>query len=107
MQIYIIIQQSLTALFSTVIIIVMALTLEVYFNSQHVAGAWPKNPILAPTIVLLSMAALNCVADLIALLVHACHGKWVTRMTKTIARIRAIVGFLQAMATAVCPILVA
>jgi hypothetical protein len=100
MQIYIIIQQALTATFSIVIIVVMALTLVIYFNSQNSPGAWPSNPILAPTIVLLSMATLSCVADLITLLMHAFNGKWVTKMTKTVARIRAIVGFLQALATA-------
>ncbi|PMD46851.1 hypothetical protein L207DRAFT_613685 [Hyaloscypha variabilis F] len=100
MQIYIIIQQSLTALFSIVIIIVMALTLIIYFNSKSSTGAWPSNPILAPTIVLLTMATLSCIADLITLFMHACSGKWVTTMTKTVARIRVIVGFLQAIATA-------
>ncbi len=100
MQIYIIIQQSLTALFSIVIIIVMALTLIIYFNSKSSTGAWPSNPVLAPTIVLLTMATLSCIADLITLFMHACSGKWVTTMTKTVARIRVIVGFLQAIATA-------
>jgi hypothetical protein len=97
LRIYVIIQQSLTAIFSTVII---ALTLVKFNSTKNVAGAWPANPLLSPTIVLLAMACLTCVADIITVFVHCCHGKVVDSMARAVAKIRAVMGFLQAIATA-------
>ena len=100
MRIYVIIQQSLTAIFSIVIIAVMALTLAKYNSTKNIQGAWPTNPLLTPTIVLLIMACLTCIADIITILVHLCSVRVVERMMRAVAKIRAVMGFLQAIATA-------
>jgi hypothetical protein len=100
MRIYTIIQQTLTAICSIVIIVIMALTLAKYNSTKNVEGAWPTNPLLTPTIVLLAMASLTCLADIITVCVHACHGKVVDSMMAGVAKIRAVMGFLQAIATA-------
>jgi hypothetical protein len=100
LRIYVIIQQSLTAIFSIVIIAIMALTLVKFNSTKNVAGAWPANPLLSPTIVLLAMACLTCVADIITVFVHCSHGKVVDSMVRVVAKIRVVMGFLQAIATA-------
>ena len=100
MRIYVIIQQSLTAIFSIVIIAVMALTLAKYNSTKNIKGAWPDNPKLTPTILLLVMACLTCTADIITILVHLCQTRVVERMMRFVAKIRAVMGFLQAIASA-------
>jgi hypothetical protein len=100
MRIYVIIQQSLTAIFSIVIIVIMALTLATYNSTSSVEGAWPTNPLLAPTIVLLAMACLTLIADFITILVHCCGVKVARSMMRAVAKIRVLVGFLQAIASA-------
>jgi hypothetical protein len=100
MKIYVIVQQSLTAIFSIVIIAIMALTLAKYNSTKNVPGAWPANPLLSPTIVLLVMACLTCVADITIVFAHFFRGNVVNSMMKLVAKIRAVMGFLQAMATA-------
>lgn len=100
MQIYVIIQQSLTAIFSIVIIAIMAFTLAKYNSTNNIEGAWPANPKLAPTIILLAMACLTCIADIITILVHLCNVRVVDRMMRLVAKIRAVMGFLQAIASA-------
>jgi hypothetical protein len=100
MRIYVIIQQSLIAIFSIVIIVVMALTLAKYNSTKNIEGAWPANPKLTPTIIILVMACLTCTADIITVLVHLCHTRVVERMMRLVAKIRAVMGFLQAIASA-------
>jgi hypothetical protein len=78
----------------------MALTLGVYNSSKNVPGAWPSNPLLAPTIVYLVMAILTCVSDIITVFAHCFHGKFIDSMTRLVAKIQVVMGFLQAIATA-------
>lgn len=48
---------------------------------------------------MLSMAVLTGIADLITVFIHCCHGKMVARLTSLVTKIRAVMGFLQAVAS--------
>jgi hypothetical protein len=100
MRIYVIIQQSMTAIFALGIIVIMVLTLETYNGTKNVAGAWPNNPLLTPTIVCLAMACLTFFADVATVLVYCCNVKVAASLTRWVTKIRALVGFLQGVATA-------
>jgi len=100
MRYYTIVQQFLTAVFSIIIIAVEALTLVKYRSTQNVAGAWPLNPLLTPTYVLLAMAVLSCTADIITLGVNCCYGQVKNTMMNVVEKIRSSMGFLQAIANA-------
>ncbi len=98
---YTIVQQFLTAVLSIIIIAVEVLNLVKYHNTQNVTGAWPTNPLLTPTYVLLAMAVLSCTADIITFSVNCCYGQVKNTAMNMVERIRSSMGFLQAVATAI------
>jgi hypothetical protein len=100
MRYYIVGQQFLTAVLSIIVIAVEALTLVKYRSTENVAGAWPTNPLLTPTYVLLAMAVLSCTADVITFSVNCCYGQVKNKMMDVVAKIRTSMGFLQAIANA-------
>ena len=100
MRYYTMIQQFLTAALSIIVIAVEALTLVKYRSTQNVAGAWPVNPLLTPTYVLLAMAVLSCTADIITFGVNCCYGQVKNTMMDVVQKIRSVMGFLQAIANA-------
>ena len=94
-------QQLLTAIFSIIVIAVEALTLVKYHSTQNVPGAWPTNPLLTPTYVLLAMAVLSCTADIISFSVNCCYGQVKNTAMNIVEKIRSSMGFLQAVASAI------
>jgi hypothetical protein len=94
------VQQFLTAVFSIIIIAVEALTLVKYRSTQNVKGAWPTNPLLTPTYVLLAMAVLSCTADIITFSMNCSYGQVKNTMMNIVEKIRSSMGLLQAIATA-------
>lgn len=93
-------QQLLTALLSIIVIAVEVITLVEYRSTETVAGAWPTNPFLTPTYILLAMAVLSCTADVITFSVNCCYGQVKNKMLDVVAKIRSSMGFLQAIANA-------
>jgi hypothetical protein len=97
---YLITQHTLTAMFSLVIIAVMALTLQKHQTTQMVAGAWPQDAYLTPTLVMLAMAIITCTADIVMVIVQCLTGDRAERAKLLASRIRTVGGILQALSSA-------
>ena len=100
MRAYLIVQHSLTAIFSLVIIAVMALTLQKHQSTQTVSGAWPANPYLTPTLVMLAMAMLTGAGDVVKLLMDCLSGDAAKMAKRAASRIRIIGSVLQMVSSA-------
>lgn len=74
----------------------MIITLVTFNKNSHVDGAFPKSPLLSPTIVMLSIACLNVTADVVTLGVHFCHGKTAAMAERMVQRIRTVLSIIQA-----------
>lgn len=89
-------QHALTAASSISIIAIMTITLVTFQNNANVDGAFPKNPLLSPTIVMLSIACLNVTADVVTLGIHFCHGRTAATAERMVQRIRSVLSIIQA-----------
>jgi hypothetical protein len=84
MRIYTVCHHIIAGLTSVVIIFIMILTLVEFNNSKDVEGAWPKEPLLTPTNVMLAVSVVSLFADAISL-GFQCFGGHVAVTAKTYA----------------------
>jgi hypothetical protein len=74
----------------------MIVSLVLFYKHANDPGAFSDNPILSPTIVMLSIACLNVAADVVTLGIHFCHGKTATIAGRMVHRIRSVLSIIQA-----------
>jgi hypothetical protein len=99
LKIYLFVQQILTTIFSLSIIAVMVLTIQKYNSSKSVSGAWPKNPFLTPTFVMLAMATLTCIMDLTLLTLKCCSEERAAKANKFADNLKIAIVVIQALGT--------
>jgi hypothetical protein len=101
LRIYLGIQYTLNVILAIVIIALMALTLIKYNSSKNVKGAWPANPVLSPTFLMLVVSCVNVLVDVANLLVQCCGAKAIKRVADVVMKVRTTTGTITAVAPAV------
>jgi hypothetical protein len=81
------------------IVAILGVTLQKYQSTKDVAGAWPDQPLLYPTIVLLSMASLTLLVDLIHLAARFLTPKYAARAEFAVTKLRFAMSVFQALAS--------
>lgn len=79
----------------------MAVTLAKFHATKNVPGAWPKNPVTSPTILMLAVSVINCLVDSANLLVKCCGPAVVGLMGGLALKVRNVTGVVTMVAPAV------
>ncbi|KIM98644.1 hypothetical protein OIDMADRAFT_31418 [Oidiodendron maius Zn] len=101
LKIYLIIQYILNAILAVVIIVIMALTLAQYNSTKNAPGAWPPNPVLSPTFIMLIISCVNVLMDAINLLVQCCGVRVLRTVATIVTKVRTVTGVVAAIMPAV------
>lgn len=101
LRVYLVIQYILNGILAIVIIGIMALTLVKFNSSKNITGAWPKNPILSPTFLMLSVSVINLTVDAIYLLVQCCGARAIKTVSRIVIKVRNTTGIITAIAPAI------
>lgn len=65
-----VVQHTLTSVVSMIIATLQALTYAKYQQTKDIPGAWPKSPLLFPTLILLTVAAMALAFDICSLIAY-------------------------------------
>jgi len=65
----------------------MALTLAEYNSTKSMPGAWPPNPVLSPTFIMLVVSCVNVLMDAINILVQCCGVRVLRTVTGVVTAI--------------------
>ena len=96
LKIYLIIQYILNAILAFVIIVIMALTLAQYNSTKNMPGAWPPNPVVSPTFIMLIISCVNVLMDAINLLVQCCGVRALRTVATIVTKVRTVTGVVAA-----------
>jgi hypothetical protein len=101
LKLYLIIQYVLNAILAVVIIIIMALTLAEYNSTKSMPGAWPPNPVLSPTFIMLVVSCVNVLMDAINILVQCCGVRVLRTVAVIVTKVRTVTGVVTAIMPAI------
>ncbi len=78
----------------------MIMTLVKYYSTSHIAGAWPTNPKLYPTYLLLITSLITLVIDVFSLGERYCGASGIKKTDTMISKMRYALLVLQAIGSA-------